>query len=294
MTRAMDYSIWILIGLLVALLFVVHLSHPTTRRFLFEGFATIDYTKPSVDLSQTPDFMAFYKFHAEVCELWNKVITEVMKNDCGQPCPATDKSKDCVDFSKCPPKAQYIATLKMNYNIDRKTVSKPPACFIDCDIPWDANSTLTVLAKVVPADISCYRGTLEFVLDESQKIIAQVKDAFSQVPAIGGFADYTTSITCSPDANGINSCQDENGTIYVEQTPKQQAVQQQVVQTMTEAQKQETDTNQIIAKCKVITAEIPEMKELLAQATKNVAYLLKLQKYAKDGTLINKRAELGL
>ena len=278
----MDYSIWILMGLLVTLLFVVHLSHPITRRFLFEGFVAIDYTKPSIDLSQDPDFMAFYEFHAEVCELWNKVVDEVMKNACVDP------------TSNCPPKPQYIATMKMNYNLDRKTVSKPPACFIDCDTEWDANSTLSVLSKVVPADISCYRGTLEFVLDESQKIIVQVKDAFSQIPAIGGFADYTTTITCSPDANGINSCQNENGTIYVEQTPQQQEVQQLVVQNISEAQRQEDATNQIIAKCQAINAEIPEVKELLAQAIERVAYLLKLQKYAKDGTLINKRAEMGL
>jgi len=292
----MDYSIWILIGLLVAFLLVVHLSHPITRRFLFEGFVAIDYTKPSVDLSQDPDFMAFYEFHTEVCELWNKVITEVMKNTCGDASLCKDPKVDCGDkwMAGCPPKAQYIATLKMNYNLDRKMASKLPACFIECDTEWDANSTLSVLSKVVPANIKCYRGALEFILDESNKIIAQVKDAFSQIPAIGGFADYTTTITCNPDANGINSCQDENGTIYVEQTPKQQEVQQQVVQNMSEVQQQEAATNQIIAKCKVINAEIPEVKELLAQAIERVAYLLKLQMYAKDGTLINKRTEMGL
>jgi len=165
----MEYSIGILLLLLFLLLFVAHMSHPLSRRFLMEGFV-VDYSKPSVDLTTEPDFMGFYTFHGEVCKLWDAVIDKSMENDCTE--------------QKCPEKEIYIKNLETQY----KKIS-PDSCFIQCNKSWDANSSLDDLLEAIPENIKCYRGTLTYIFNESKKMIIKLKDALADAN-ISAFADY--------------------------------------------------------------------------------------------------------
>jgi hypothetical protein len=268
----MEYSIGILLLLLFLLLFVAHMSHPLSRRFLTEGFV-VDYTKPSVDLTTEPDFMAFYTFHGQVCALWNAIIEEVMKNDCVDPA------------NPCPAKPAYIAKMKELYNTANK--DSIPICFIDCDKAWDAKSSLEDLLEAVPETIKCYTGTLTFVLNKSNEIIKQVNEALSQIPP-QGFTDYQTQITCSILANGTTQCKDSKGDIYMPQKQQQQQQQQQQSQASASdaAKKQLAQTNQIIGRCRIMNTEIPKLKQLLEQAKKNVELLKEVKKKAQDGSLL--------
>ena len=149
------------------------MSHPVNRQFLVDGFVPVDYSKPSVDLSKDPDFMAFYTFHKEVCRLWNVVIDEVMKNECAAP------------DANCPSKPEYIKNLAATYD---KTQSSP-VCFIQCDSTWSHKSTLDQLDTAIPTNINCYRGTLDFIITKSTDVINQVQTALSNIPS--AFVDYT-------------------------------------------------------------------------------------------------------
>ena len=255
----MEISVWILLVSLTLLLFVAHMSHPTCRRFLREGFAAVDYKKPSVDLTTEPDFMTFYKFHLSACELWDAILDEVMKNDCADPA------------TPCPNKAGYIVKLQGEY---RKT--KSDACFINCSKQWDAKSSLAVLLEVVPENISCYRDTLEYIVTKSTEIIKKVTDAMEQIPSY--FTDYQATVTCKTDKTGKTQCTDDKGAIYIPQASVKGGDEQAALQLK--------QTNTIIGRCRVMAAEIPELKDLIAQAKENVGLLKEVQKKAKDGTLL--------
>jgi len=243
------------------------MSHPLSRQFLTEGFV-VDYSKASVDLTTEPDFMAFYTFHGQVCVLWNAIVEEVMKNDCVDPA------------NPCPEKSVYITTMKTLYNTDN-----PPVCFINCDKPWDAKSSLEDLLDAIPDKIDCYRGTLTYILNKSNAIMKQVNDSLSQIPP-QGFADYQTQITCSKLANGSTQCKDSKGDVYTPQQQSQQSQQQSQTSVSEAAKKQLSQTNQIIGRCRVMHTEIPKLKQLLEQAKKNVEILKEIKKKAQDGSLL--------
>jgi len=261
----MKYSIGVLLLCLFLLLFVAHMSHPLSRRFLTEGFV-VDYTKPSVDLTTEPDFMAFYKFHLEVCALWNTIIDEVMKNDCVDPA------------NPCPGREAYIAKLEADYN-----ANNPPQCFLKCDKAWDAKSSLEVLSEAVPDNINCYRGTLTYVLNKSNEIIKQVNDAMAKIPP-QGFADYKAEILCSPDKKGPTKCKDAKGDIYVVQAPNK-------ANSAEAAKKQLDQTNKIIGRCRVMTTAIPTINKLMVAAKQNVEQLKIVQEKAKSGQLLPEPAK---
>jgi len=264
----MDKSIWIGVSILtlLTLLFVVHVSHPTTRSFLTEGFAAVDYTKPAIDLTTEPDFMAFYKFHTDVCVLWNGVIDETMKNDCVDP------------SSPCPAKPVYIKNLQDAYILSKGGNN---VCFIQCEKAWNAKSPLIDLLAAVPMNIDCYSGTLQFVIDKTTEIINQANDALSKIGQ--GFADYKTTIHCKPGDKGITQCTDDKGDIYI---LKQAEIKKESQTDIDLALKQKTDTNTIIGRCRTMVAEIPDLKQLMKQATKNVETLKTLKKKAENGELI--------
>jgi hypothetical protein len=271
---SMDLSIWMILLILGTLLFVVHLSHPTSRRFLFEGFA--DTLKPSVDLAKEPDFMTFYNFHTQVCTLWNDIIDEVMKNDCVE--------------TPCPPKATYIKNLMKSYNLDARKAGQPTISFINCEKQWSPTSTLAELLAGVPTNINGYKGTLQYIVNKSSAIIGQVTDAMSQIPTISSFADYQTTIDCTTDANGNSVCLDSNGNVYTEQQPSQKQGQQKQQQKQSQPQQEQIDaTNQILGRCRSMNPELPELTALLNQAKKNVDQLKCLQASAKDGSLITNK-----
>ena len=254
--------IWIVLMLLFLFLFVVYISHPRIRSFVREGFEGTDYSMPSVDLSKEPEFMAFKKFHGEVCGLWNTVIDEVMKNECVDP------------ESKCPPKPQYIKKLQLAYNV----VSPTPACFINCDEIWDETSSLATLQTAIPENINCYKGTLEFVIANSTNMLKQVQESLDKVAA--GFADYKETILCVTDSSNNTVCTDPNGKVYI---PKQET------STATATANPDTQafiTNTIISRCRSMNTEIPVLKMHLAKAKEQVAQLKMVQKKANDGTLL--------
>jgi hypothetical protein len=241
------------------------MSHPLSRRFLTEGFV-VDYTKPSVDLTTEPDFMAFYKFHLEVCALWNTIIDEVMKNDCVDPA------------NPCPGREAYIAKLEADYN-----ANNPPQCFLKCNKVWDAKSSLEVLSEAVPDNINCYRGTLTYVLNKSNEIIKQVNDAMAKIPP-QGFADYKAEILCSPDKKGPTKCKDAKGDIYIVQPPNK-------ANSAEAAKKQLDETNKIIGRCRVMTTAIPTINKLMVAAKHNVEQLKIVQQKAKSGQLLPEPAK---
>jgi len=228
---------------------------------------------PSVDLAKEPDFMTFYNFHTDVCTLWNEIIDEVMKND-------------CVD-TPCPPKAIYIKNLMKVYNANALKTSQPTVSFIDCEKQWTPTSTLKELLLGVPKNINGYKGTLQFILNKSNEIIAQVTDALSNIPSISAFADYQTTIDCKTDENGT-VCKGSDGNIYTEQQSKQRT-QQQIQQTRKDEEAQIDATNQILGRCRTMNPELPELTTLLKQAKENVKQLKCLKESAKDGTLITNK-----
>jgi len=292
----MDKSIWIGVSIftLLTLLFVIHVSHPTTRRFLTEGFAAVDYTKPAIDLTTEPDFMAFYKFHTDVCVLWNGVIDETMKNDCVDPSsPESIQARKDAEksipkkapvsaepqpSSSCPSKPVYIKNLQDAYILSKGGNN---VCFIQCEKVWNAKSPLIDLLAAVPMNIDCYRGTLQFVIDKTTEIINQANDAISKVGQ--GFADYKTTINCKPGDKGITQCTDDKGDIYI---LKQAETKKESQTDIDLALKQKQDTNTIIGRCRTMVAEIPDLKQLMKQATKNVETLKALKKKAENGELI--------
>jgi hypothetical protein len=211
------------------------MSHPSNRQFLVDGFVPVDYSKPSVDLSKDPDFMAFYNFHTEVCSLWNAVIDEVMKNDCAAP------------DANCPAKPQYIKKLASAYDATQSS----PTCFVQCDSTWSHTSTLAELDAVMPKDISCYRGTLEFIINKSTDVINQVQSALSNIPS--GFENYSA---------------------------------QQIQDNADKLNKQIASTNKIIGRCQMINRQLPELNNLLAQARQLVKQLQKIKQDAENGTLL--------
>jgi hypothetical protein len=239
------------------------MSHPLTRRFLTEGFV-VDYTKPSVDLTTEPDFVAFHKFHLEVCALWDAIVAEVMKNDCVDPA------------NPCPGREAYIAKLEKDYNDNN-----PPQCFLKCNKTWDAKSSLEDLLEAVPENINCYRGTLTYVLNKSNEIIQKLKEAMAQIPP-QGFADYKAEIICSPDKKGPARCKDAKGNIYVAEPPQANAA---------AAKKQLDQTNTIIGRCRVMTTAIPTINKLMVAAKKNVEILKEVQQKAKNGQLLPEPAK---
>jgi hypothetical protein len=255
----MEISVWILLVSLTLLLFVAHMSHPTCRRFLREGFAAVDYKKPSVDLTTEPDFMTFYKFHLSACELWDAILEEVMKNECADPAVP------------CPAKATYINKLAATYR-----EKNPGACFINCEKKWDAKSSLADLLEAVPENISCYRDTLEYIVSKSTEIIKQVTEAMERIPSY--FTDYQATVICKTDKTGKTQCTDDKGAIYTPQAPVKGGDEQAALQLK--------QTNTIIGRCRVMATEIPELKDLIAQAKENVGLLKEVQKKAKDGTLL--------
>ena len=238
-----------------------------------EGFDAVDYTKPAVDLTTEPDFMAFYKFHLEVCALWNEVIDESMKNDCVDP------------SNPCPAKPDYIKNLQATY-IQSKGGTN--VCFIHCDKAWDAKSSLADLLEAVPMNINCYSGTLQFVVDKTTEIINQVNDAMSKIPPqTESYADYKTTINCKTDDKGTTECTDDKGNVYVQKATQQnQQSQEQQLEVTDLALKQKNDTNTVIGRCRTMMAEIPELKQLMKQASENVETLKVLQQKAKNGTLL--------
>ena len=169
----MKRSKWLLLLILFVLLFVIYMSHPSNRQFLLDGFVSVDYSKPSVDLSKDPDFMAFYTFHTEVCRLWNAVIDEVMKNECAAP------------DANCPAKPEYVKKLSSAYD----TTQSSPSCLVQCESTWSQKSTLAELDAAIPKDIKCYRGTLDFIISKSTDVINQVQTALNDIPS--AFVDYT-------------------------------------------------------------------------------------------------------
>lgn len=262
----MKTSLWVLLVLIV-FLFVVYLSNPLTRRFLREGF--VDYSKPSVDLSKQQEFMAFYKFHTNVCALWNNVIDEIMKNDCVDP------------EAKCPPKPQYITNIKNTFN----ETASPKICFAPCETQWGPTSSLKELDAAIPQKIDCYRGTLQYIVDKSQEMITKVEDAMARIPPPDSFADYQATINCKPDAKGATICTDTNGNTYIAQPPKPEPEQLNQSEQDLLAQ-QIAATNKIITRCRFMNSEIPVLNALGAQAKANVDKLRNIKQKAENGDLL--------
>jgi len=250
-----------IVGFLFILLFVIHISHPSTRRFLFEGFE--DYSKPSIDLTTEPDVMAFYKFHTDVCVLWNTIITEVMKNDCVDPANA------------CPSKPVYIKNLLDKYNKDGNQ-----DCFVRCETPWTPASSLEELEAGIPQNIKCYKGTLKYIRDKSSEILQTAQTALEAIPPVSAFADYQTTIDCKG-----TTCTDSKGAVYEQKESQKQKPPEQLSQS-DEQKKQVERTKQIVGRCKIMNTEIPELKSLMGQAISNVEKLAILKKKAQDGTLL--------
>jgi hypothetical protein len=264
----MNTSLWIIL-VLILFLFVVYLSNPLSRRLLREGFA-VDYSKPAVDLTKEPEFMAFYKFHTEVCALWNNVIDEIMKNDCVDP------------ESKCPPKPQYINNLKTSYN----ETAAPKICFSPCETLWSPTSSLKELDVAIPSNINCYKGTLQYIVEKSQEMITKVQDAIARIPSQDSFADYEATINCKTDAKGTATCTDPNGNTYISQQPKSPQKDKLLQSEQDQLTQQINATNKIIVKCRTMNTEIPELKAIMAQAKTNVEQLRKIKQQAQDGTLL--------
>jgi len=231
----------------------------------------VDYSKPAVDLTKEQEFMAFYKFHTQVCSLWDDVITEVMKNDCVDP------------ESKCPPKPQYITQLQKAYN----DTATPQICFIKCDAKWSPSSSLAELDAAIPSNINCYRGTLQYIVDKTTEIIQKVQDAMSRIPSQDSFADYQAIINCISDANGNAKCTDANGLVYIQNKGQGQSPPTQLSQSEEDQLTQQINaTNRIIGKCRVMNTEIPALNALMKQANQNIDHLHKIKQQAQDGTLL--------
>jgi hypothetical protein len=233
----------------------------------------MDYSKPYINLRTENEFTAFYKFHIDVCTLWNGIIDEVMKNDCVDPA------------NPCPDRVNYIKKLQADYNS-----TNTPICFINCDIVWDASSSLVDLMAGVPENIDCYRGTLTYVVSKSANIIQQVNDAMSQIPQ--AFVDYKATINCTPDGTGTAKCTDANGIVYISQATQAAKEKRANEQNSDAAKKQQEDTNAIITRCRRMNAEIPALKRLLEQANQNVEQLKVIQKKAKSGKLLPEPAKV--
>jgi len=227
----------------------------------------VDYTKPAVDLSKEKEFMAFYKFHTNVCALWNDVIDEIMKNDCVDPA------------SKCPPKPQYITNVKNTFN----ETASPKICFAPCETQWGPTSSLKELELAIPEKIDCYKGTLQYIVDKSQEMITKVEDAMARIPAPDSFADYQATINCKSDANGAAICTDANGNTYIAQKPKPQELEQSEQDLLAQ---QIASTNKVITRCRFMNSEIPALNALGARAKANVDKLHKIKQKAENGDLL--------
>jgi len=297
----MDKSIWIGVGILtlLILLFVVHVSHPITRQFLMEGFKVDDYTRPSVDLTTEPDFMAFYKFHTGVCVLWNNIIDESMKNDCIDPNSPemvqarkdaektvgsrADRKAPVTTDPPCPSKPNYIKNLLPAY---RQSKMDENICFIECEKVWDAKSTTADLLAAIPLNINCYRGTLQFIIDKTTATIDQANEQLSRISE--AFADYDTKINCKADAVKGTACTDPDGNIYIKEQKKDLRSPQQIADLIA---KQKADTNTIIGRCRTMMTEIPELKQLMKTASDGVEKLRVLKKKAENGDLLPQPAK---
>ena len=69
-------------------------------------------------------------------------------------------------------------------------------------------------------------------------------------------------------------------------TQQNQQSQEQQLEVTDLALKQKNDTNTVIGRCRTMMAEIPELKQLMKQASENVETLKVLQQKAKNGTLL--------
>jgi len=215
---------------------------------------------PSVDLTTEPDFMGFYTFHGEVCELWNTIIDKSMENDCTE--------------QKCPEKEIYIKNLEKLY---QKT--SPDACFIQCDKSWDAKSSLDDLLEAIPENIKCYQGTLTYILNQSKSMIFKLKSALAEAN-ISAFADYKS---LSEAEEGFAPIQTQIQSQTQTQTQTQTTAEKPLPP---EAEEQLKKTNKIIGRCRVMTSSIPGLKQLMDQAKKNIVYLKGMQKKAESGELL--------
>ena len=295
----MDKSIWIGISLitLLILLFVVHISNPITRTLLMEGFAVNDYTKPAIDLTTEPDFVAFLKFHQEVCVLWNSIIDESMKNDCIDPnSPEMVQAKKDAESkvgtraatenaaapepatSPCPSKPIYIKNLLPAFRMLTKNQN---TCFIECEKMWDATSTLADLLVAIPPNINCYKGTLQFIVFKTTAILNKANEEIDKIKE--GYADYDTKINCKVDAVKGTACTDPDGNIYIKQQKRDTRSPQQISDLIA---KQKADTNTIIGRCRNMMTEIPNLKQLMKQANDNIEALKTLKKKAESGELL--------
>ena len=225
----MRTSILILL-VLGTFLFVAYVSHPLSRRILFEGFALPNFSLPASDLSKNADFMTFLQFHQQVCAMWNEAVDEIMKNDQVDKPPEQRLSKE-----------QYIQQME-------KT-SFPPTTFVRC-LPFDQTSTLEVLLASIPENTQVYKNTFQFLDVKMSESLQKLKDALNgSNVSVSAFEDCKAEV-----ANAVATA---NAVAQAKPSPS--------VQDLLEQQQRLTTT--VLTRVKTILVELPSLQASLKKVT---------------------------
>lgn len=208
-------------------LFVAYISHPMSRRILFEGFDALpNFSLPSQDLSLIPDFMTFLQFHQQACTMWNEAVDEIMKND------QVDKPPD-----QQLTKEQYIQQMEQT--------SVPPTTFVRC-LPFDQTSTLEVLLASIPENTKVYKNTFQFLDVKMSESLQKLKDALNgSNVSVSAFEDCKAEVAAATAA------------ATAKPSPS--------VQDLLEQQQRLTTT--VLTRVKTILVELPSLQASLKKVT---------------------------
>lgn len=158
-------------GCLVALCFVVYISHVQRRRELFADFQP---QPPSLKTSQ--EFQAFLTFHGTVCAMWNEVIQKSMQSD------QTTLTQP-----------QYVQQLEQ--------AQTPPVPLLRCDTALSDDTPPAILLAVMPTSMDVYANTLAFLNTTSTAMITKLEGALQGT--IDGFAPFQATLTCTQNGSSL-------------------------------------------------------------------------------------------
>ena len=158
-------------GCLVALCFVVYISHVQWRRELFADFQP---QPPSLKTSQ--EFQAFLTFHGTVCAMWNEVIQKSMQSD------QTTLTQP-----------QYVQQLEQ--------AQTPPVPLLRCDTALSDDTSPAILLAVMPTSIDVYANTLAFLNTTSTAMITKLEGALQG--SIESFAPFQATLTCTQNGASL-------------------------------------------------------------------------------------------
>jgi hypothetical protein len=214
-------------------LFVTYVSHPLSRRILFEGFDALpNFSLPAQDLSKNADFMTFLQFHQQVCAMWNETVDDIMKNDQVDKTPDQRLSKE-----------QYIRQME--------TTSIPPTTFIRCQ-PFDQTSTLEVLLASIPENTKVYKNTFKFLDVKMSESLQKLKDALN-----GSNVSVSAFEDCKEACAAQVATATANAVAKAKPSP---SVQDLLLQ-------QQRLTTTVLTRVKTILVELPSLQASLKKVT---------------------------